>query len=271
MSTNETFVELPDDARLWYEVSGEGPTVTFIHPGLWDARTWDKEFVTFADAGFRTVRYDVRGYGRSSRPSGAPYSHVRDLREVLDAAGVQRTALVGCSMGGGIALDFTLAEPERVWGLVMAASSAEGFENLPEEEAWWEAATEGIEEAVAAGDLARAQDLRLAIWAPLGTGDEAGRTIHDIAFDNLHEITMDESSIEEADPPSANRLGEVEVPTLVVIAQQDTPFMLRGGRLTAEGIPGARVVEIAEADHVVNVRQPMAFEAAVLPFLGAIT
>jgi pimeloyl-ACP methyl ester carboxylesterase len=107
-----SFVDLADGARLHFEIAGEGPVVTLIHPGLWDMRTWDREFERFADAGYRVLRYDVRGYGESSRPEpGATYSHVRDLDELLEAAEVTQTALVGCSMGGGIAIDFALGRP----------------------------------------------------------------------------------------------------------------------------------------------------------------
>lgn len=259
-----------EDGSLAYEVAGEGPTVTLLHPGLWDMRTWDREFVRFADAGYRVVRFDQRGYGRSSRLTGAPYSNVRDLLAVLDATGTETTALVGCSMGGALAIDTTLTAPERVWALVPVAAGLAGVEDLEEEIEWWESATAPIEAAMEAGDFERAQDLRLGIWAPLGTDDPAGARIRQIAFDNLHELTMDESGAEELDPPAALRLGEIDVPTLVVAADHDPPGMRRISELIARGVLDARLVTIEGADHVVNLRQPEAFEAAVLPFLDEV-
>ena len=261
------FVEVPGGS-LHYEVTGAGPDVTLIHPGLWDSRTWDPQVTVLVDAGYRVIRYDVRGYGRSSRLSGEPYSNVRDLLAILDATGVTQTALVGCSMGGGIEIDFTLEHPDRVWALVPVASGLGGFEPLEEEEDWWADREGPIEAAIEAGDLERAEDLRLQIWAPLGTGDPSGRRIRDIAFDNLHEITMDESAQEELDPPAARRLGEIDVPTLVTIAEHDPPFMRRIGDLIARGILGAHRVTIEGADHVVNMRQPEAFDRALLGFLA---
>ena len=128
-------LELPDGAHLNYETAGDGPTVTFIHPGLWDMRSWDREFASFADAGYRVLRYDVRGYGGSSRPeAGVPYSHVRDLEALLASEEVTQTAIVGCSMGGGIDVDYALEHPERVWGLVLVATGLGGFETTEEEE-----------------------------------------------------------------------------------------------------------------------------------------
>ena len=138
-------------------------------------RTWDPQMVPFTEAGYRVIRYDLRGYGLSSRPTAEPYSHVADLCSLLDTLDVEQAALVGCSMGGAVAIDTTLTVPDRVWALVTVAAGLGGFEPNAEEEEWWEDAGAGIEEAVEAGELVRAQDLRLAIWAPLGTDDAAGR------------------------------------------------------------------------------------------------
>jgi 3-oxoadipate enol-lactonase len=253
---------------IYYEIAGEGPAVTLIHPGLWDSRTWDPQVPVLLDAGYRVVRYDARGYGRSSRLTGEPYSHTRDLIALLDALDVAQTVLVGCSMGGAIAIDVTLEHPDRVAALAVAAAGLGGFESLQEEDDWWEGRDAEIEAAVEAGDLERAQDLRLAIWAPLGTNDAAGRRIREIAFDNLHELAMDASAEEELDPPAARRLGEIDVPTLVVIADHDPPDFRRLGDVIARGILGARKVTIEGADHVVNMRQPEAFNRALLSFLA---
>jgi 3-oxoadipate enol-lactonase len=261
--------DLPDGS-LYYEVAGEGPVVTLIHEGLWDSRTWDPQMPALLGAGYSVVRYDVRGYGRSSRLTGEPYSHVRDLAALLDFLDVPLTILVGCSMGGAIAIDFTLEHPDRVAALVPVASGLSGFEALEEEEDWWESVQGPIDEAIAAGDLERAQDLRLEIWAPLGTADEAGALIRQIAFDNIHELTMDESAEEELDPPAAHRLGEIDVPTLVMIAEHDPPYMRRTGDLIARGILGARKMTIEGADHVVHLRRPAEFNAALLAFLDGL-
>jgi pimeloyl-ACP methyl ester carboxylesterase len=262
-------LEPEDRASLHQEIVGEGPTVTLLHPGLWDMRTWDREVGTFTDAGYRVLRYDFRGYGRSSRPEpGVAYSHVRDLQALLDACDVVQTALVGCSMGGGVALDHALEHPERVWALVLVAPALGGFEPTEEEEEWDANAYGPVEAAVDAGDLERALDLELAIWAPLGTADERGARIREIAFDNIHQLTMDETGKERLDPPAAHRLGELDVPTLILDAEHDPPYHHRIADLLAREIIGAHKVVVEGADHVVNVRQPERFDEVVLPFLA---
>ncbi|TMK92697.1 MAG: alpha/beta fold hydrolase [Actinobacteria bacterium] len=225
-------VELPDGGRLAFDVEGDGPDVVLLHPGLWDRRTWDRQMTTFPAAGFRVTRYDARGYGDSTRPDARPYSHVHDLAALIDALGISLAALVGCSMGGSIGIDFTLEHPERVWALVPVAAGLGGFELLEQEEDWWAAATAPVDEALEAGDLERAEDARLAIWAPLGAHDPAG--------------------------------------ALVVEAEHDPPFSRRESHLIATGILDAQRVTIEGADHVVNLRQPERFDEAVLAFLAAV-
>ena len=267
-------VEVQGGSLVW-ESAGEGPAVVFLHPGLWDRRVWDGQVGVFSET-YHVVRYDLRGYGRSSRPEpGAPYSHVADLATVMDAMGFERAALIGNSMGGRVAIDFALTHPVRVTALVLAEPAISGFEGTSEEEEAWQegfADVENqIEEAVTAGDLEHAQDLRLQrLWAPLGTDDPAGARIRRIAFDNLHELTMDESGERAVDPPAAHRLGEIEAPTLVLPADHDPPWHERMCVALAEGIRGARVVRIPATDHVIPLRRPQEFNRVVLGFLDEV-
>jgi pimeloyl-ACP methyl ester carboxylesterase len=151
----EDVIELSDGGSLAFEDVGDGPVVTLLHPGLWDRRTWDPQVGPLVDAGFRVLRYDFRGYGRSSRLHGEPFSNPRDLVALLDARGVETTALVGCSMGGAVAIDATLEFPGRVWALAAIASALGGVEETSQEETWWEDRWPPIDEAMEAGDHVR--------------------------------------------------------------------------------------------------------------------
>lgn len=124
-----------------------------------------------------------------------------------------------------------------------------------------------VEEAIAAGDVARAEELRLAFLAPLGTDGPAGRRIRQIAIDNIHEVTMDESGRIRLDPPAFERLEEIVAPTLVLPAEHDLSYMRRLCRILTERIPRARFSQIPETDHVLNMRQPGEFNRVVLEFL----
>ena len=267
---SEGFVDV-EDGRLWFETAGGGPPITFLHPGLWDSRTWDEQFGLFSST-YTVVRHDARGYGRSSRPEpGAPYSHVEDFVAVMDAAGVDRAAIVGCSMGAATAIDAALTHPGRVTALVLAGAGINGdFDLTPEEEAELDGLNAPVEEAMEAGDLERAEDARLRIWAALGTDDPAGARIRQIAFDNLHELTMDESGRRDVSPSAIERLEDIVSPTLVLPADHDPLAYQRVSAVLAERIPRARLVQIPETDHVLNVRRPFEFDRVVLEFLGEV-
>ncbi len=261
-----------DGGRLEVDVAGEGAALVLLHPGLWDRRTWDDQFDVFSRT-YRVVRYDARGYGRSSRPEpGRLYSHVVDLLAVMNALGVERAALVGCSMGGMTALDCSLAYPERVSALVLAAPNVSGLDaGTPAEEEWFEERQGPIDALIEAGDLEAAEDLRLStMWAQLGTDDPAGARIRQIAFDNLHELTMDESARVDIDPPAVRRLEQVAVPTLVLPSDHDPPWTERICRVLAARIPNARLVQIPDVDHVLNMRKPAEFNDVVLGFLAEV-
>jgi pimeloyl-ACP methyl ester carboxylesterase len=257
-------VRLADGGTLHFEDLGSGSAVVLVHPGLWDSRTWDPQIEPLLATGCRVLRYDVRGYGRSSDPTG-PYSDVDDLAELLAARGIERAALVGCSMGGDIAIRFTLTHPERVWALVPVASGLQGF---PWDEEELGPVFEPIQRAVEAGDLQRAVDLAMHVWAPLGTDDPDGWRIREIAMGNTRQFVMDESLQLPSDPAPVDWLEAIDAPTLVLVGDTDVSAIERIADLLAARIPGARKVLIEQADHVVNLRQPDRFNQVVLDFLA---
>ena len=263
----EGFFEL-GGGRLFYEDEGSGRAVVLVHPGLWDRRTWDDQFAVFAER-FRTIRYDVRGYGRSSRPE-REFSSIEDLHTLLKHLGVERAALIGCSMGGRIAVDFTLEHPAMVDALVPVAAALSGMEETDEDREKWGPVFARIMEAAQAGDMERATDLVLEVWAPLGTDDEAGRRIKQIALENPQAITDEGQFDRPIDPPATKRLSEIRVPTLIVLGAQDVPDVNDLWREYGPQIPGSRTVVIEQADHVVNMRQPEEFNRLVFEFLGTV-
>ncbi len=244
---------------LHYELTGAGPPVVLLHEGIVDSRLWKKMAPLLARR-HTVVTYDQRGYGRSPRPEGR-YSLAGDLGSVLDAAGLDRAAIVGASRGGGIALDFTLASPERVEALVLVASALPGHrfevDVPPEVERRWE-------DAEAARDYEAMADLDLALWAPLGVDLE----LRAMTVENAEWSNGDDPG-EWAQPPAAERLGEISAPTLVVTAAKDIPQMSEIGDLLERGIAGARRAVIEDADHVVPWRQPQELTRLIANFLAA--
>jgi pimeloyl-ACP methyl ester carboxylesterase len=251
-----------EHGRLYYERAGEGFPVVLLHPGLWDCRIWDDQFEAFA-AHHDVIRYDVRGYGRSDVPT-EPYSDVRDLRYLLGELDVSRCALVGCSMGGQIAIDLALEHGDVVDAIVPVAPGLSGY-------AWQDPGLDllfaEVQTAVAAGDLERAMDVELAVWAPLDSGPEVNARIRRIAMENTHIFRVPDT-FTETPPPAAPRLSELQTATLVIVGERDVAEIHAIADLIVERVPGAHMRPIHDADHLVNVRQPEIFNRVVLDFLS---
>ena len=129
------------DILTYYEDEGpDSPSahrdtpVVLIHGHSADLRLWEPQAPALLGAGWRVVRYDVRGHGRSSVPAtGYSWEHyLADLRGLLDHLRVERAHLAGISMGGAIALQFALEEPGRVASLALLDSALPGFAYSPQ-------------------------------------------------------------------------------------------------------------------------------------------
>jgi len=253
-----------EGCRLHYEVRGQGPPLVLIHAGLWDLRIWDQQMEPFGEV--RTVvRFDLPGFGRSEFPD-RPFSIRAQIAGLLRSLDISRAAILGCSIGGQIELDFTLDHPEFVDRLILVASGASG-DDTPDDPEVMKVLDEA-EEAFKAGDLERMVDLQLRVWTPIRTDPQVDRRIREIAMDNRRVDTLDWSLSQRLDPPAMGRLGEVRVPTLVILGEHDVPAMaVIGGKLAA-GIAGARKVVLGRADHLPNMRVPEVFNRTVLDFLA---
>ncbi len=113
------------DTRFYYEMAGAGPFLVLIHAGICDLRMWDEQFQHFAER-YRVLRYDRRGFGKTQAGPG-PFSHHRDLHELLKRFNIEEAILVGCSQGGKAALDLALEHPRMVKALVLVSSAVSGF------------------------------------------------------------------------------------------------------------------------------------------------
>ncbi|MDF1503179.1 alpha/beta fold hydrolase [Roseisolibacter sp. H3M3-2] len=241
------------------ESRGSGPAVVLVHGGLVDARMWDAQVGDLA-RDHRVVRYDLRGAGRSS-PAVEGWSHVDDLHAVLDTLGVARATLVGLSLGGAVATEYALAHPDRVSGLVLVGAPVRGVTVPP--------APGPDLPAVARADSARAVRLLLDS-AGVGAADPAPRPALAAMFAaNLRAWSaVDPRWTRWPEPPAGPRLGELRVPTLVLVGTRDAARLDAFADALAERLPGAERDSLVGAQHHPNVEQPAAFNAIVRRFLA---
>ncbi|MEX2547877.1 MAG: alpha/beta fold hydrolase, partial [Chloroflexota bacterium] len=234
------FVDVPG-GKLYYEVEGEGPDVTLIHAGVAHLRMWDEQVAAFRDR-YRCIRYDCRGFGRT-RVEDVPYSNRDDLRAVLDHLGVQRTHLLGISRGSMIATDVLLETPDRVRSLVWVAGGLRGFEvDDPRLTDIWPE----MERLQEARDWERLVELETQVWTD-GFGQPPDRVDPElrrrmVAW-NMENYVADQNPdqpIPFEGPPAAERLAEINVPTLLMWGTLDELGVLRSGEKMAAEIRGAR-------------------------------
>ncbi len=252
-----------DGGRLYFEELGRGDdAIVLIHGGFGDRRMWNDHFEHLAIE-HRVIRYDHRGFGKSS-PADAAYSPVADLVKLLDDRQVARAHLIGNSMGGTLAIDFALLQPDRVASLTVVASGPSGVALPPED-----VASIGEAFAVAAD---RGVDAAIELWLAHPLIAESikhpvhGALLRTMITDNRSMFAIKHWPGELMQPPAIYRLGEIRAPTLIVIGDRDWPSMQRVGELAAAGIPGATKVVIRGGDHLPHLADPMAFHAALRAF-----
>jgi len=85
--------------RLYYEVAGSGQALVLIHGFSTDCRQW-KDQIEFFKSDYKVICYDMRGFGKSTVPSGMNYSHAEDLRALLDHLDIEKAHILGHSFGG---------------------------------------------------------------------------------------------------------------------------------------------------------------------------
>ena len=262
-----TTERVPGAPGIAFDTAGEGPVVVFLH-GIGGHRTnWRDQLAAFAAHGFRAVAWDARGYGLSDDYEGpldfADFSH--DLARLLDHIEVERAHLVGLSMGGRILQDFYPRYPDRVATLVLCATFP-GFDAslTPEKRAEFirirkEPLVSGKEPKDIAPVVAKT------LIGPRATDAHFQRLVESMTM--LHK----ESYIKAIEASTlyyrSASLPDIAAPTLLVFGGADSLTVPAVGERMAAEIPGARLIVIPEAGHLVNIEFPNAFNESVLAFL----
>lgn len=229
---------------------------------------WDAQFDTLRHH-YRVIRYDARGFGRSSR-ADHPFRAPDDLAALLRAHRISRATLVGLSMGGGIAIDFALAYPDMVNRLVLAAPSVSGGTWPDDADTLWLAAGRAAFARHDSIGLALAwlesDYIRSALRTP-----EASARLREIITDNaghLMQRARDQDLEREVSPPAANRLGQLRIPVLLLVGNRDTPMLLAMADSLAANVPQVQRIDFPGVGHMINLETEAAFNRAVLAFLG---
>jgi pimeloyl-ACP methyl ester carboxylesterase len=257
-----------DGTRLRYIDTGKGAPVVFLHGLAASMYTWRKVLGPVAAAGYRVIAFDNRGFGSSDKPAHGydNAAYARLLVGLMDSLRLPDAVLVGHSMGGAIAGEVALTDPERVRGLVLVGSAGVGGrEPLLFKVARWPVvgplalalrgrglterilkSTYGNPAAVTPADV----DQYYAPVAEPGYGRSLRAVLREFRFDGL-----------------IGRLDRIAAPTLLVWGAEDRWVPLGLGRLMATQIPRSALVPVWHAGHAVPEEAPQALTRPLLRFL----
>lgn len=255
--------------HLWYESVGDAERATvFAHGGGADASQWRSQLEYFG-RDFRAVAYDARGHGRSESPEGETTIDVltEDLFELLRDLSIGRSAVVGLSLGGVVAMNLALQHPTSVTSLVLVSTTAEIDEEMQRNfeesarialETGMEAFAEGFCAVVFSDRFKRDRPEEVEFYRKrIAAGSPRGYAAA------IRALARQKSLL--------GRIRSISVPTLVVAGGIETlPRSHERARRIRDAIPGAEMVLIPEAGYMANVEQPERFNAVVSSFLARV-
>jgi 3-oxoadipate enol-lactonase/4-carboxymuconolactone decarboxylase len=250
--------------ELHYEVTGpaDGPPVVLSGSLGSDLRMWDPQVPFLAAAGFRVIRYDHRGHGKSPAPTG-PYTLselASDALALLDRLELRRVSWVGLSLGGMVGMWLASHAPSRLERLVLCCTSA----SLGPASMWQERAAVARTKGMAT--LAEPVVDR---WVTPGFASAQPETVtwlREMVASHSPEgyasccTAIEKMSIEDS-------LSTITAPTLVIAAADDPATPPEHGQRIAAAVPGARLEIVPDAAHLGNVEQPSVFAGLIIDHL----
>ena len=258
-----------NDTRLYYEQIGKGHPLVLIHGFTLDTRMWDDQFESFGKQ-YQVVRYDLRGYGKSELPTMEEYNHTDDLKALMDHLEISNAYVIGLSMGGAIAIRFTLDYPEYVDALISVDATLGGYRWSPN----YGTSLDSISIIGREVDhnAALQKWLDFVIFEPAMENPEVANRLNEIIIDysGYHWCSDTVNWGTSIDPRAIHILDEIHVPTLVIVGSLDAPDFDTIASILEENIRDARKVVIDNVGHVSNMEKPEEFNEIVLDFLNGI-
>lgn len=250
------------DIGLYYEATGEGQPLLFIHGLGSSTREWEPQVAEFAKQ-FRVITFDLRGHGQSDKPPG-PYSiplFAADAAGLLRALGFQSAHVVGLSLGGGVAMQLALDAPDLLKTLVIVNSGPVGFRDTPEDRQALEQRVQIVQQD---GMRAMGHVLSQRLFPKDKHADLRATFAQRWAENDPLAYIEATRSLDGWDV--TDKLGAIHVPTLIITADQDyTP--VESKEAYAHLMPNARVAVIPDAHHATPLELPDEFNAVLMEFL----
>lgn len=257
------YVEV-EGGRIFYEMSGTGLPVVLIHGGFMDNRMWDDQVPVLSES-FKVIRFDIRGYGKSSKP-GKDFYPARDLQQLLSFLNIEETAVAGLSMGGYVAIDFALSYPERIRALILAEPGVAGYkwskEVMDEMDAVFSAEKSlGVDAAIETlmnGRVFATAKKKPAVYEKLKVQVK----------DNFQApMSLMRVNVQDA----IHQLANIKVPTLYIRSEHAGPDALAIETEIEKQIKNVKTATVPDSGHMINMEQPQYFNDLILEFLKSLS
>ena len=269
MTTSQ--IDVPG-GRLLVVDEGSGPPIVLLHAWVADHRAWDAVVPPLVSAGYRVVRYDMRGFGESTTED-LEFSHRADLIAVMDAASIGRAAIVGNSGGGMTAVDAAIESPDRFVAVAGVAAGVGGFEVPPTpEEVEIFKQYERLDSAEPF-DADALTDFEVRVWMD-GPGQPADRVPGQTreAFRSMARPLNEPGRVRgrkiDLDPPANDRLSDLRSPVLAIAGSLDFSDAMQTAKHLEAAAPDARALIWPDVAHIVGMEQPDRLAAAIVEFLA---
>lgn len=263
-----------DGVRLYYEETGAGQTVIFVHEFAGDMRSWEPQLRHFGRT-YRCIAYNARGYPPSDVPEQpASYSQARaadDIKAVLDAAGVDKAHIVGLSMGGFATLHFGFRHAAHARSLCVGGC---GYGAEPEQRQRFQAEANTIANFITSNGMDKFAETYA--YGPTRVQFE---NKDPRGFAEFKRMLAEHSAAGSANTqlgvqrerPSLYELiddmKKLAVPTLIITGDEDWPCLLPGV-LMKQNIASSALAVMPNAGHTINIEDPDEYNRIVGNFLA---
>jgi 3-oxoadipate enol-lactonase len=249
--------------ELHYEIHGEGTALVFIHGLGSSTRDWEAQVTEFSTA-YKVITFDLRGHGQSDKPPG-PYSvpmFAADMADLLHGLGVESAHIVGLSLGGAVAFQFVVDQPEAVSTMTIVNSAPTMGGNRPEVKQEIRRRVEIVQQM---GMRAMGEDLSKNLF-PKAIHGALRETFVERWADNEPRAYI-ASLLAMSGWTVVDQLGSIRCPTLVIASDQDyTPVAAKEAYVKL--MPDARLIVMPDTHHAASMEEPESFNAVLATFLA---
>lgn len=263
-----------EDGTIWYETSGDGPPLVFVHGGWMDGTAWEPQVDHFADD-YRVVTIDVRGHGQTGVTDPDSYSiglFTDDLEALLSELEIEQPILCGLSLGSMVVQEYLDRHPDDATGAILggAVRSMPPVDVPSGLKSFWSPLPALSASLSLSGSEGTFRSMLYSIQAT--TGERwlsVDPEVRAAAIEQVGNVSSSEfrkifGALYRYDPPE---LTGVETPTLVVHGDQEAPLVKRQGRQIVSEVAVGAQLELPDSGHLVNQDRPRAFNRATADFL----